>query len=221
MADETQEERDQRTREEGAKAASEYDSWAAENDLPTNEEIEAARDAGRQSGLYFGTGTGTSVGDFPLNTADSLQKATAINDAIANDEAITVDTQPGGATTVGTTSDISEEERQALSDANVQDSRDPSQVGAQSPHDAGSNPSIGTVADENLAANQGETSGSEDNTSDDDNDPSTRNGSEVIADIKKAESVEEVDALEAERADLKTVRDAALSRRDQLNSSDE
>src|SRR4051812_26580154 len=111
--------------EEGRKVAEEYDSWAEEQGLPTNEEIEAARNAGRASGLYFGTGTGTSVGDFPLNTADTLQKQQAINTAIANDEAIVVDTQPGGATNVSTTDDLSDEEREELDAAGVRNAGDP------------------------------------------------------------------------------------------------
>lgn len=227
MADETQEERDQRVREEGEQAAKEYDSWAEENDLPTNEEIEAARDAGRQSGLYFGTGTGTSVGDFPLNTADSLQKATAINEAIANDEAITVDTQPGGATTVGTTDDISDEERQALSDANIRDSRDPEQVGSEDAHVQGSQPSVGSVAGANAQASRSSW-GIEDVTDTDegadantDEGDSTRTAKEIKADIESADSTERVDELAAEGADFKTVRDAADRRRQELSESDD
>lgn len=53
---------------------------------------------------------------------------------------------------------------------------------------------------------------------DDDDDASTRNAAEVVADIKSAESVEEVDRLEQERSDAKTVRDAAEAKRSELSA---
>lgn len=222
MAEETQEERDERVREEGRQAAREYDSWAEERGLPTNEQIERDRAIGGGSGLYFGTGTGTSVGDFPLNTADSLAKATAINEAIASNGAIVVDSQPGGATNVATTDSLSAEERQQLSNAGVRDAGNPEERGSADAHVEGRNPTpLQPVGPDGEVVSGGATENLRDDAPDDDGDPNTRTAKEIVADIEAADSTEKVDELATEGEKFATVQTAAEKRRRELSEPSE
>lgn len=60
-------------------------------------------------------------------------------------------------------------------------------------------------------------SDSDEDDEDDDDNPETRNAAEVVDDIKNASSVEEVDALAAERPDAVTVQRAADAKREELS----
>lgn len=196
MADETDFEREQREYREG------YDAYAKEHNNPTLAEIDEARVEGRKSGLVFGTGFGTSAGDVPLNVADTTQLNEAVAEAAEAEEAdegdgtITVDTQPGGTTQVAATPE-------AVEEASVEN------ADAAAPAEATTEP---TAPEETPAETPAP-------SADDDNDPATRNAAEVVADIKSAETVEDVDRLAAERPDAKTVQDAAKARKDQLASA--
>jgi hypothetical protein len=213
-------------------ARDEQDSYAKENGLPTYEEIEAARAEGRASGLVFGTGVPTGVGDFTLNTADSMQRAEAVAEAAANNTAITVDAQPGGTTQVGVANDLSDDERQDLADAGVRDAGDPNQVGTADSETAGRQTfaPLAVPPDAQSQEEAGRTEAStnyvdpenngDDESSDDEGDESARTAKEIVADIESADSTERVSELESEGSQFATVRKAADKRREQLDSDE-